>query len=772
MESARAPSLPALPSPERSLRLLDGLRGRLRSALLAEGLLGVAVGLAAAALLSFSLDYLLALPRGVRLVFLLGGAAALVVALRRLGKVLRAPLSDQDLATIVERANPELSQALLTAVELSASANETAAYVSRDMVAAVVRDVEERIQGARVDGVLDARGQRRKGAALGVLLAVGFAGVLFQGDLVAIWLRRNLLLGAERWPKHTQLVLVSPAVEDGPILVAMGDDLEVIVRAERGSPGSVSLRTYASGSLQRTDLLSPVAVAEYRALIENVSRPFSFVVQGGDDEIGPHEVDVRLRPRIDAQSIEVWCEYPAYTSIPPTPAAEPLRFANLKVPAGTKARYRMAASVPIRRAFFVFRPAPGASEGEGAVGGREAVKAGAAEPLAGEWPDQGAVELTVVEGKRFEGELDVTHSGQYFFQLEAVDGFRSVRPDRFRVEAIPDLKPQARILEPERITEEVSPEATIPVRVSASDDYGLKQVVLEGRYFHPGKETGVSQSFPFPRLTLEGRPPAEDGEAAPGPIGAKTPAEDEVAIKIAALNTGGEGTVSPGARLQIYALAADLAGQIGESQIHFLNVVEQDDLLRILTDQLMVVRDQLREVLRRQKSARKDLEDFQGQIALLERIPAAEARRLGMLRQDQERVTQATLREAQELSRVLARAGRNQVGDEKWRSWVSGVRDDVVEIGERRSAGVDGMLRTLQDEATASSPPVSRLGVIAAEQRGVERDIESIIARLTEFGDVNALIQMLRDLRRRQQELRDETQQRIQGKKPPEEPQK
>ncbi|MBI4602441.1 MAG: hypothetical protein HY721_10830 [Planctomycetes bacterium] len=755
-------------SPRRALELLSGLRGRLRGACLADGLLALALGIAGAAAASFVLDYFLLLPRGVRLVFLAAGAVALAACVRRLADLLARPLGDADLAGLVERANPELAQSLVTAVELTRPGSETAAYVSPALLAAVVRGVEERAASLRLDGIVDLGRIRRRGLSLGVAaLALGSAAFL-EPELAALWLRRNALLSAAPWPKLTELALVAPDPAVQPALVAMGDDLEVAVRVDRGSPRAVVLRSSGpGGQVLRSEILVPAAASGlYRTLLENVSRPFRFTVAGGDDEIGPFEVDVRLRPRIDSQSMEIWCEYPPYTRLESTPEAQPLRFGNLKVPQGTLVRYRMAANVAIRKAFFVFREAQAAGS-QGSAG---------APPSQDAWPDPGAVELPVEESRRFAGDFTVAASGQYYFQLEGADGFRSRRPDRFRVDAVPDQKPAVKILEPERITEEVTAEALVPVRVAASDDYGLQRAAVEARYFPPEKDTGAAQSFDLPRLAA----PAGEGPGAGAPAGApgaarpgtsRQPLEDEVLIKVAALETGGAGPPVPGGRLQYYALASDHAGHVGESDVRYLQVVEKEDLLRILNDQLMVVRDQLREALRKQRSARKDLEDFHRQIALLEKVVPSEAQKLFRHRQEQGRVTQGLDREARELTRLLARATRNKVGDEKWRGWVGGVRDDLEELGKRRSPAVEGLIERLQKESAESPPPVSRLGVIEAEQRALEKEIESLVLRLTEFGDVNALIQMLRELRRRQDDLREETRSQIRGPSP-REPQK
>ena len=54
------------------------------------------------------------------------------------------------------------------------------------------------------------------------------------------------------------------------------------------------------------------------------------------------------------------------------------------------------------------------------------------------------------EGKTFAGGFTVRANGHYFFQFEDGNGFRSVRPQKFRIQAIADRKPIVRIVEPSR----------------------------------------------------------------------------------------------------------------------------------------------------------------------------------------------------------------------------------------------------------------------------------------------------------------------------------
>jgi hypothetical protein len=205
---------------------------------------------------------------------------------------------------------------------------------------------------------------------------------------------------------------------------------------------------------------------------------------------------------------------------------------------------------------------------------------------------------------------------------------------------------------------------------------------------------------------------------------------------------------------------------MGQSQVHLLEVVERDDLLRSLTDQLMVVRDQLRETVRREKSARKDLEEFQKSAAVSSGISTAEASKLHRHREDQERVTQSLQREVSELERILVRSTANNVGDDKWKGWVGGVRDDVRDLARAKSPEIEKGIEALRKAALGTPQAAALLGPLTAAQRDLERDIEGLVLRLSEFGDLNALIQLLREVRRREADLREETRGRIKGAEP------
>lgn len=806
-----------VPRPHRSLGRLAALRSRVQRLFVVDAAVRVALTLAALVLASFLADFLLELPRAIRALGLVGSATFILVsAVRTLVPAAARSLSDTDLAKLVEESRPELSQILLTSVELTRPGAEGAVLASPALLASVVEEAEARSSDVPLSRVCRTGPLwRRAGLLLALLAALGGGAVAAPG-VGALWWQRNVLLSNVRWPKDTRLELWPEA----PRAVASGDDLRIRVRVLRGEPRLVTVHRRlddgtdratpmerrekaswdvwldavstesvpavtgllvarglgsedAAGDLARDggrvlrdvsrsdaeDLVALLRDAGGQARAEgidvhvheirSISDPFAFRIEGGDDELGPFTVDVKLRPRIDMGSIVIRCRYPSYTG--QDQELHEQRHGNIKVPVGTRIEYSMQTNVPVRRAFFVLRP-----ESEA---GTERARSGVAR-----WPDAGAVELALSEGRAFRGEFVVVESGHYYFQFEDADGFRSERPERFRIQCVPDRKPDVRIVEPDRITEEVSPRARVKVVVSLRDDHGIRRAAIEGAYFGLAEGERVPQSFAL----------AEAG--ADRPSEARSEQTVEHVIDVSLLATGGASPPVPGARFEFWALAEDFgrgegtSGQIGESQVYLLEIVDEEQLERLLTDQLMVVRDQLRQIEARQRAVRESLEEVGERVALAGSIGRQEAPELSRHRRDQGRVAESLTRQTAEFDRILARMEANAIGDERWRTWVAGIREDLERSALRPAASVESAIDELRREALETAQEPGRIRTIAARQRRVERELRSLVMRLDEFGDRSALLQLLKDARRRQDEIREKTRGLLDGRSDQESP--
>ncbi len=753
-------------TPRKTLSVLSKLRSALRRSFFVDGVVTLSLGLLLVLGVSFLLDYFARLPWGVRCVFFLGGLGLL---LREIGRKIYRPLAlelpDEELAVLIERSHPELRDALVTAVEMTRRDNDNALYTSTSLLDAVVRDVEQRASRLRVQKVFDLRLLRWKIAGLALLVLCVLVAWRANPPLASVWAQRNLLLRDVSWPKLVRLRMVLP--EGSPIVVAVGDDLPVAVEAVQGTPSMVIIRSAvlsASGrtGAERVDTMAQSTQGLFRKTFANVARPFEFSVEGGDDALGPFSVEVRLRPRIDMQSIRLWFEYPEYLGMTPTPREEPVRFGNVKVPVGTRVRFSMSSNVPVEEVFLVVK---GRDEKKGLTSGLGAApRATTDEPSGGKGGLEVAKKLAVEGGRRFSGEFTVTASGHYHFQLAAADGFRSDRPDKFRMEAIPDRAPDVKVVLPERLTEKVTATAKVQIVVEGADDYGVKSGTVEGNYFGEGNDEGIGRSLP-----LEASPPAASSNAGTSndegggssfrawqSAGERPRYHGIATVDIGALGTAAT-PVTTGARFQFFVELSDFGGNVGESAVYYLRVVDADELTQSLNNRLMVVRDWLDDLLRQQESSRKDVETFQEETSLKGAISSKEAHRLFRFERDQTRIRSGLERESRVLSRILQRAVNNNVGDKKWRDWVQGVHNDLHTLAGEKARSIETALRDIKKAAEAEPQETRELQRVISRQMGLEDDLEMLILQLSEYGDINALIQRLRDIRRAQTELRDHT---------------
>jgi len=799
--------------------VLDRLRRLIRRVSIWDGLVWIGVLLVVAAILSFSLDYFLRLPRGVRTFFMFAGVAgAIVVVFRSLLTPLSRRLSDEQLAMLIEETHPGMRQTLITAIQLARPDSRGGRYISSELLDSVVRDVESQVSTIAPSKVLHLGRMRRNLVWLvGLTVAISVVG-LFQPRLVSIWFQRNVLLAAVAWPKATEIEL-DPST---PLTVAMGDDLTISVRVLRGSPrsadiewaldqggrrvNSMDLREDASRDvyleeigpdqksvsivLEKHGLLSDavkevvrngagriayglprgrhdgletelrqagavIRVPSYEHFVyefRNVSQAFRFWVQCDDDSLGGYDgipVEVRLRPRIDMTSIELEYQLPKYTGAGDQTLTQ--KHGNIKAPVGTRVNYRMATNIDVERAFFVLRTTVDTDE-----------SAGAKET----WPDPGAVALDLSEKRRFSGSFVVESSGYYYFQFEDDSQFRSVQPERFRVQAIADRDPIVRITEPNRPTEEISPTAEVPIVVNVQDDYAVRNVALEIKYQPAGATEQEIVRGSEPLLET----PSGD------PRDAKADPEIETFVLDVASLVGADGQKpAPGARIEFHVNAEDFGeaegaspitnpdgstrprGNIGFSESRVLHVVDPEYLEEEFTREMMIFRDMAGRLKNKQESVRKDLQETLDSVEKEPAFDAEDAPRFARHRQDQSKVTEGIDNLAKQMNQLLAKMEANKVGEQKWKDWIRGLEEELSSLAERSSKGVEGDLDSLRKKLQESKRDPSEIAPLLEKQRDIERELSSLVVRMTEFGDLRGLIQLMREVKRRQEGIREGT---------------
>ena len=316
----------------RILARLAALRRRIRRYVWIEGLGATVVTAGLLFWFSLTVDWFFEPMAVFRAVLLLAGIALIVrsfvvMIVRRL----RCPMTDANMAMLLERHYPQLDDALLTTVELRSPPTEE---LGRAMLHKTYRVAADHVEETRLKDVFDRRPLRRA-ILTGLMLVISI--VLFgllTPQSMAIWARRSLLFSGELWPRKT--VLSVEGFDDGIRKVARGASLEIVARADLGKPivpktVDIQYRTDSGArgraSMNRDGVPVPGRdrYQEYVYTFQGILSSIDFDLSAGDARLHDLRIEVVDNPRVD--SLELWCEYPAYMARPPRrlPVVGPMR---------------------------------------------------------------------------------------------------------------------------------------------------------------------------------------------------------------------------------------------------------------------------------------------------------------------------------------------------------------------------------------------------------------------------------------------------------------
>jgi len=321
-------------------RKLAALRRTLRRRLAGEGLGWIVLGLVAVVFVSFGLDRLFHLAVGLRVAVLaacLGGVV--YVAGRFLVRPMRVPMRRDQVALLLEDRYRCLGDRLISAIQLSDAPPSSG---SPAMIRKMAAEANELARPLDIRAVVDARGLRRAlvlaAAAVALLLALG----IWQGEMLGLWFRRNLLLADEPWPQRVYLTVLG---DDFHVIRDENLPVEAVLEERSELPEHVTLHATlpSVGATQVKMKAVPGDPRRYRHVFERVTEPFEFYVIAGDDkrdERRPHRVIVVQRPSLTA--VDWTFEPPQYLP----GALAPLR--GQGVPVGSTITLSAAATKDLR----------------------------------------------------------------------------------------------------------------------------------------------------------------------------------------------------------------------------------------------------------------------------------------------------------------------------------------------------------------------------------------------------------------------------------------
>ena len=445
--SADLPALNKTPLPTTIKQTLRSLERRLFVVLFGFGLGRLLRNATLLVVAVYALDRLLAPPIAVRLVL---AALALVLLAVRVYRELLRPLSTRpprrDLAAIWESRNPQLGDRLATAVEL----HEQDHSASQEMVAAVTA------QAVELCAELDARSVVPTGRAhRSLLTGVAASALLLSGiwafpDEAAIFAQR--LIGKNiAWPSDTTLVLMpayvegvsdpvafeSEGAEQFSLAVARGSVISLRVRAQGEVPESVQAVGWS-----RPRSMHALGGGEFVLRMPPLHEDVTLEFHGGDDTDGFPRLHLRAG---DAPGLAAWTVTtipPRYTGLP----GETGNFHELRALRGTLVQIEFQPDRETRRV--------------------EAVHL-----------DGSVEELLADQDDRYHLEFPIASSGEVRLAMIGPDGFRNDKAGILKWTATPDRNPEPDVLFPTERWLTV-PGGSIPLALSAIDDFGLSEVSL------------------------------------------------------------------------------------------------------------------------------------------------------------------------------------------------------------------------------------------------------------------------------------------------------
>ena len=740
--------------------VLDALRRRIRRYVWLEGFWAAAVWLGFAFWTSMAIDWIFEPPLGVRMLLLIvAGAGLLGVLIYYIGRRALVPLSDGNMATVLERRFPALGDTLLTSVLLVPQPPDETGY-HPDMLGRTCREAERRIAGVRLREVFDPMPLWRKGViAMGLASIVGLLAVAAP-EALAIWTQRNLLLSERSWPR--KVVFEAVGFTDGVVKVASGADFDLRVRAYRGDadlvviPKAVEVRyRIVGGSRDRRmmNLLgvgsaSPAAGSDGRDLLQEYGFTFRgvlsairFDVVGGDARL--HDLRIQVVPNPTLSRIELEYNYPAYMDRPrqtvPVAGAMP-------VPLGTRLVVRGRANKELESVRIEL---PGTEKrldrtrwlkGADLADDRE----GFADALA-----------------------PIDRDTTLLFTLFDVDGIKSREPIPLSLVAVPDDPPQMAV-RLAGIGTAITPQARLPVVGRITDDYGIAKTWFEYAVEKqkPG-EVPVATLVKHPTdLPLAG-----------------------VALEAASLK------VVRGQKLSIVLKAADLCDlghgpNVGGSETWLLDVVSPDELRAMLEARELVLRQRFEAIIEEMTETRNLLlrMDFTEPAAKKDDKKAAEKKAAGAEPGDapaaveplspEERLVRQTERVLQALQNCRKNAQETAgvtESIEDIRQQLTNNRIDTEELRSRLGAGIAEPLHHIDDDMFPElERRLERLQAAAGDLKlGPDRRdaarrqaddvllaMRSVLSRMVELEDFNELVERLRTIVQLQEQIEKQTKER------------
>lgn len=455
-------------------KLLQGLRGQLRLLILAEGFGSalIAVGLWCA--FAFLADFVLGVPRGIRiahgiLLALLPLAALVRFGLRHLGQM----PGRRGMAVLLERANPGHDELFVSAADFQLVAGERSPD-AKHLVQTVLKRADQAALAIdiKTKPVFTSKGPFKR-FGLGLLATALIAGAGFTWPTHAGIFAGRLVGGENIWPQLTFLS-VELGVEPVPdvrgdelhVRIARGEDLPISVRATGRIPDNVELSFSDGATLVLRPVGRGVSEALFTTTLRGLQKDIEFVARGGDDRREIPRVVIEVLEPPDLINLAIAVTPPPYTgSIPFT-----IQNADATVLAGST--IQVFAQVDAGTAGKSSeKAASGKNTSRGITGQVRLLPEDRLLPLVAT-----TVPGTGVPALMFK--LHAKSSLRFRYELVDPNGLTNPDPGLWAIDVTEDRAPRVEALHPRGLTLETVSGGVLSLAVLAEDDFGIDHVQL------------------------------------------------------------------------------------------------------------------------------------------------------------------------------------------------------------------------------------------------------------------------------------------------------
>jgi hypothetical protein len=755
-----------------SYRLSDVGRSR-RIARLTRGVCLAVAAVLLGAMIAGAADAAWHLPSGVRavaLILTLAGAGFIVC--RRIIPAWRERPSPHATALLVESRNPELNDALASAVEF---ASDSHTHDNDRFRAVAIRRAENLMKSVEPGPLVPSSAAWR--AFWLATLAVGFAVTLSAINpnraaraAVRFWLP----FGDHPWPAQTTIAITEPL--PFPYRMAKGDPLSIKATVSGRIPDVALLLLKLSDG---QPVIEPVPLRAESADAETVSvsipldpsripRDFTFRLTANDADTGWLAVQVAPPPRFvpldDRPSPHVRIVPPDYSKLAPvqlpdgTGVIEAVAGTHVSMAAAADRRIAHASIVPMSETSIV--PIAAAFAPLGAL--HSPLLIPAAEPLAELLASPIPVAISGSEGTRLDAEFIPRWPGLHVFRITDETGLTGTR--LFDLRVYPDPSPSVMLDRPAAGKDPLVllPTARIRLETRADDrTFGLKSVWLEYRTKH-----GHVRTIPLANYAAFGRTlPAVAGGMANAANVSSASAAIGGTIPLSRFVMPDGSPPGDGEMITLRTAADDwdtvsVLKEPGRSAEIAIRIVSKNSLDAILQKDIAELRPVLRELLERENEARQLAADVARSLESGTRISPENREKL-LKAEQMQRDIKAKLADPrdglrsriEDMQRTARANGLPPVGTaaqiESAARTVGRLADEHLDPAEANlGAARQAAENPAANPAEAAKSAAAALAAAQKDQRQIVNGLAGLLDRLAQWGgagEVRADAQTLKD---------------------------